>query len=382
MNSPATPLEQTLQSISAYIKALRNWLSTSKENRIVFILSIAFMLLLGFLSWFNLNSQYIQQKNLVDTYSNTLTHMSADQLKVSMGSNNLIGLQATLNKLLEQPKVINAIVHNVDNKVIVQAGESTPLDSNTYRSVTAPISLDSNLLGSLTININDTLTINNSLTFFILFVFISTLFFLIYKITKSDFKDIIENNVSNKPASIEEKDTISATVIKHKVFLLIHCHTIEKLHQQLTSDAKLKELKEFDTILDKILKLYSGDKTGITTNTILVCFDSVTNRDSLLNSLCSAYLLNQYGIKENWLLKISCYIYDTKSNVISTELNDLKLANNSHGRDGIFLKQQTIHQNNLQDIVNCKNTDGTDYLHLSNFNGSYAGLLNNQLKHI
>lgn len=119
------------------------------------LLLVGLMLASGFghLNYQQISREQLQQE-LRNHYGQALADTAAEQSVVAMLSNDLLSLQALLEDIAKNPRVVGATLHDVDNQLLVQGGlrpDQFPDNKHLRSHYSAPISLDNALAGSLTV---------------------------------------------------------------------------------------------------------------------------------------------------------------------------------------------------------------------------------------
>jgi uncharacterized membrane protein affecting hemolysin expression len=71
-------------------------------------------------------------------------------------SHDLVSMQVTLKDIAKNPGVESATIHDLDNRLLVQAGESPGLNQvvATHQNFTAPITLHDSVAGYVTVTLD------------------------------------------------------------------------------------------------------------------------------------------------------------------------------------------------------------------------------------
>ncbi|MGH1485744.1 MAG: hypothetical protein ACRBCI_05935 [Cellvibrionaceae bacterium] len=348
------------------------------------LLLLPFALVLGAV----LNNEKHHWNTLVEDYGTNIAEISSNQLTISLSKNNQIGLQSLLNDLTDQGNIVNAVVYDVDNNIIVQAGEiNTTRAAEGEKTITTPITLDNSVLGSLTITLS-TSSLNNTTNAIILsLIFIlliaAALFFLFQNITQK----VKESNshIGPLPATTAEVSTDKTPTEESSALLILHIHTIEKLYRQLNAEARQKQFNQLQSLIKKVLTLYSGNQIAATSETILIKFNDYDQSTCFFNALCSAYLLNKANQKQQSLLHFSSILYDTNTNIDACEtLFDIKQQLNDR-ENQILVQRKIIENTNIEERVifdnNTEESKGS-FIKIIDLSESYCQLLKNQLAHL
>lgn len=372
--------------LSYRYQLLRNNLKHSRLHRIILTLSSVFFLCICTLVTLYIQNHQAQQQMLIESYSAGLTHITSDQLMVAMAEENKIGMQATLNKLIERDGVINAVIYDVDNRIMVQAGDvnGINIDDSQTRSFTSPITLDDSLLGSLTITmaVPEQRYSGLLLTVLMTLLILLGLFFLGSWIPEKNHTSIKHTTTTpmTKGGSKEGTEAEGKQVEQQQALLKLHLHTVDKLHQQLSADMRLLEFKKLDTFTQKILTLYSGKLIAASPNTLLFSFRGSDKNTALFNALCSAHLMGLAAEKSQSLLRFTRFIYDASQSIPSSEVIELKsLKTQEH--EGTVINKNTL-DDELKSRLSLTLSSHPDYWYVSGLSHNYSLLLDKQLTHL
>lgn len=342
-----------------------------------------------------------QQAQWLNDYGQGMARLVRSQLAVAVNDNNLISLQSQLNQLLQQQRVFSAVVYDVNNRIIVQAGTATPLHSRAtdHHTITTPVTLDSSVLGSLTLTL---VTDNNrpsaivgmlgAISFALLLVSLGIAFY--WRRLQSDTE--ANATAATAPPLTSEKlplATTDAVVIKpeslHSIALALHLGTWGSLTKQLNAEARQHQLLQLQEQIDKVLTLYSGNQCALTPETIVLSFSDGDSDTALTNALCSAYLLSANNDKRAALLRFNCFIYDPDTHGDSlTGMASLQQlvkspASVEDKRATTFVQQALAKKHSLGQRVSYQSdNDNSGYVAVERFSERYEQLLQRQLKHL
>jgi uncharacterized membrane protein affecting hemolysin expression len=349
--------------------------------RLFTIVSVISLISFGIFLWVLLSEQKEQHSLSLDTYSNSLAEISSYQIRVLMTENNRIGLQSVLNDLVNQKSIVNGVIYTVDNEIIVQAGEINSELSKELKNVTVPITLDTSVLGSLTLTI-DAQSSDMSTTVYLLF-------FSILAIVITGFLLLYRKGAEISPAALTVQndigtETTQATYIEEtSALLVISISSLNKINQQLNADARKKQFDQLQSSLNKILTLYSGCQTATTSDSIIVRFKNTDSSQCFSNALYSAHLLQEVNKAKQSLLKLCCIVFDLKDNenTCDTLLQTKQVI--GQNKDQLFITKEIYQESNLiEKIIADDSENYSTLIKIVGLSSKCTQLLANQLKHL
>jgi uncharacterized membrane protein affecting hemolysin expression len=363
----------------------RKWLN-QLNSPIGYFLIFAFLLTALVLIFSNYQ-QNTKQQSLLKLYGTSITQLIAQQLSLSLGSKDLISLRSSLDELIQQEKVINAIVYDVDNQAIVQAGPAIDITSDNIAVFNSPLTLDNILVGTLNITL-DTSRENQSLLIlgliYVLLLILLTLLFRQYifdQPSPSNRKHTLPNTTIDS-ASNEIEPIAPAPSEKFQSILLLQLQGLDELFQRLNASARQQQFDRLQTAINKILTLYSGTSLMSTNDSIILAFEDSTQSQSALNALCFSYLLLKTCEQQQLLLKVTAVL--TKGgkqiNGIQT-LKEIKQVTNEH-KTSILIASEFMGHTEFQKkftSTQCRSQHFFEFIH---FSENYAKLIESQLKQL
>ncbi len=357
-------------------RRVRFFFAQCKPHHYLAIANIFFScLLLGLI----INHSYRQQHILFDDYGDSLSHLMADQLAVVMSNHNLIGLQSLLKEMTQYKDISNATVYDVDNTIIVQAGNLSNQGRDNNKIITSAITLDNALLGSLTVTVNNRVNLPISL---ITLLLISTLLPTILLFFKTPIVALANrDHLHIKP---EVKSPPSKTSAPGQSVLVLHIHTLDKLFQQLNAEARQQQFLQFQDRLKKLLTLYSGDYLSASRDGLIIGFNNTEALSRLFNALCCAQLLQETNERQSSLLQFSAIVYEANRCLDLSEglLPFRQLLNSTANQSGLFINNISLECAGLRERLQLQPLQGSNFTKVTGFSGNHRALLENQLTHL
>ncbi len=318
-----------------------------------------------------------QQQRFINYHGEIVNKLMTKQLATAMANSDLIGMQSLLQSLSQQKNVVNTVIYDINNTVIVQSGEINPRPLASHYSFTTPIVLEDSHLGSLT----STLDVNfqsKSWLFLIIIIGAALPPLLFMRLISREQKA----NIASTTNSIQE-DNIKTEIITPPLltdgFLLIHIHTLDKVYKHLNAQARNKEFKALDSLLNHILTLYSGEKIALSQNMIILKFSRDDKNKLLFDAICSAYLLLELAKEKRLFIKLSAVLYNHRQDIsLST---DIPLLSQLHQPDSIFINN-LLDDNTLENRVTFEKSGEHSFQKVVGFSENHQKLLSNQLSQL
>lgn len=95
-----------------------------------------------------------KQAELLREYGSALAHISAQDVIDSSISSDLVSMHAVMQRVVAQPRVLRAAVHDLEQQLLVQAGQSSLRDYDTTQVFSAAIPLHDSIAGHVTITMD------------------------------------------------------------------------------------------------------------------------------------------------------------------------------------------------------------------------------------
>lgn len=296
--------------------------------------------------WLMIAAKQQQQQDQLEHYGKNLSQLSSYQIGLFINDKNLIGLQAILSNLTEQERIMSAVIYNVDNTIIVQAGDIKNERGVDNQTLTTPITLDNSVLGSLTLALNTEVKIHASLIFLLVIIALAMFacgFFFINKRTLSMPAAATQAPLSGKQED-KEGEKVLVPVPSRYSLLILHLNTLDKLYQQLSADARQQKLNQFEAVVSKVLTLYSVQYIGMTNGSIILSFENTDQTSRVFSALCSAYLLQRNSQNHQNLLQFSSVVFDSECDIDPLALLPT-LRENLRGAENHLLVQRELIEN-------------------------------------
>lgn len=298
-----------------------------------------------------------------DQYGVSLVNIAARQSVDAILDRDLISLQVILSDITQNPDVVVTTIHDVENKLLAQAGDisTRPLSNATsapnQRSFTAAITVQDSVAGYVTVTIDQSTTAIVKRQLHWLFTLSGVLLlaltitayyfgrnqFAVHSAATNTATDSIEDNNENHEVSVSDSDHFANTDLTdteaelaavdtaaetepptdspaanstalnttHQVILTLKFHNFELLRQQLSS-ARFRVLEsKFNASIRNALPLYSGELLHFDFNGASILFESLESKSHCaLHAGCYALLLSSLSPQQELHIEFSGVIHE------------------------------------------------------------------------
>ncbi|WP_049722709.1 hypothetical protein [Gilvimarinus polysaccharolyticus] len=254
------------------------------------------MLLLGVLgAALVLHFAGLQQAAYTEQYGQALADRGAAQAVEPALAQDMISLQVIVQSLAEQPAVLRANIHDVENRLLVESGTSTAPRGYQQPHFNAPITLDTHFVGHLTITLQEPPVISQYRLFLwlwaaavltaIIALWLLYALWLRHTGQQPRFTAALSAEQEVAPAQTTNPDTPQHAVVIELVFL-----NLQTLQQQLSHTGFQERLQCFDHNLSGILALYTGRKQPLRGHRMQLQVTGDTLADASFYALCICQL--------------------------------------------------------------------------------------------
>lgn len=245
-------------------------------------------------------------ENVTNNYGSMLAKATAARSADAAFHQDLIGMRAVLQDATQYSNVRIATVHDVENKLLVQAGDFPYFKHKYDQSFTSPITQYDNIAGYVTVIIAvPPIFPVNILT--LLYVFIAiTLTSAIISISRSGSiachwsKEQVKESLHAKfssyipPESSPTITTNASPTTTFSAFTLVHITNIKTIKQQLNGENFRNTLKIMDDIVEDVMSLYGGIEFQWNTDHYKLTLSSRESQsEAIFHAICCAYLISE-----------------------------------------------------------------------------------------
>lgn len=361
----------------------------------VFFLSVG--ALLGLLLTAFVLGERGQQKNreLLQEFGSALAQLAAKDVVDASISHDLVSMHAVMQEVQTQPRVLMAAVHDLDQTLLVQAGQ--PQVAVITQAFSAPIPLHDSIAGHVTITLNSEFPGESAVRWALAGTALLLLLMVALALydTRGEAWELrqvsLPRRAENRPdrddddlkdatddwQSVPEDADMSVTnewedepvetVLRHSD-LVLAIPNRQRLEQQLNGEMFAELVQRFDSALDDVLALYGGVRVGAPTKAGIYCIrftSSESASEAAFRAVCSAHLI--YELNRHQRIR-----FQVVAEVCHPEF-DVKLAVSD---SGIFI-QTALLDPLLQARVDTLPVDD-DRVSLAGFKPPFSSLLERQ----
>lgn len=266
----------------------------------LFIISITTLTCL-LLSASLLQHQHKQRLDLrTGHYGNALSSLAAKQATDATLNHDLVSLQVTVTDVARNPHVLSATIHDVENRLLVQAGESPNTGNYTLRehqSFTAPITLHDSVAGYVTVSIDsEALYQQQNDTWLLALLGLAGALLVLSILNLRQRPDSVDSPVSVPTASDTEAEATAPTTPGNDEIIIglsIQCINWPTLKQQLSGALKQQLIEDLERQLSGINTLYSGKVNAAQDDFVELHFSGDDVGNTTFRAICAAQLLLQ-----------------------------------------------------------------------------------------
>lgn len=336
--------------------------------------------------------------NRTAQYGRALADLAARQAMDATLNHDLVSLQVILSDIAENPDVANATIHDVENNLLVQAGQAPDRarPEANQRYFTAPITLHNSIAGYVTVSLDLASVIEVEYEIYWLFGFMAV---LLIALTLST---LYFGRSWNLPLAIPrpaipivdsppgpEPDHATGPKAFPRVELVVQFRNLKELSGQLDSRAFRNVSRRIEEQFKGILALYSGQLIQLNGEEARIAFaNPEVEPDAAFQAVCSAKLLATLNARTTQFpLRIGAMIVQRDSD--STILKNLQyqLAESDEyqqlltaSADGSLLMEKRLIGDGVSSKV-CQQPldDFDDVVVITALNEQYEELLERQL---
>lgn len=292
---------------------------------ILFCLSLVTSIGLAGALVYSLQEQQRQQWS--GEYGQALANLAARRALDSTLNHDLVSLQVILSDIAENRSVLNATIHDVENNLLVQAGQrQNTSTASRFKNFSAPITLHNSIAGYVTITLDTRLGAPfNSRLFWLFGLLVAVLVALtlcysffsrgkIWELATSERSiPIVETSKHNPNITALASPTDDDGVLSERGFgvqLIIHLMNYSELSRQVSSQSFRALNQGLEQHLTGVMSLYNGEVVHAGQDFLYLQFYSNQSQDdAAFNGLCAALLLQQLNQgRQNIQLQINTLV--------------------------------------------------------------------------
>ena len=250
-----------------------------------------------------LQHQHQQRLDLrTDHYGNALASLAAKQATDATLNHDLVSLQVTVSDVAKNPHVLSTTIHDVESKLLVQAGDSPNTGDyalRDQRSFTAPITLHDSVAGYVTVTIdNQALHQQQDDTWLLGLLGLAAALLLLSLLNarqspSADTSATTPIEGQEAPAVQIDETTECPADTSIVIALGLHCLNWDSLKQQLSGPLRQQLFDQMESHLSGINALYSGKLFCAQDDYIELHFCGDDLGNTTFRAICAAQLLFQ-----------------------------------------------------------------------------------------
>ncbi len=263
----------------------------------LFIISITTLICL-LLSTSLLQQQHHQRLDLrTDHYGDALASLAAKQATDATLNHDLVSLQVTVSDVARNPHVLSSTIHDVENNLLVQAGDSPntgDYQQTEHHSYTAAITLHDSVAGYVTVTIDSQALYQQQDDTWLLALLGMAAGLLVLSVLnarqQTDTSPSNDQSPQPEPTAKEDSDTIHSQQSPIIIHLSYRCLNWPTLAGQLSRTLKQQLFEELEGRLSGINALYSGKIVMAQEDTIELQFTGDDIGNTTFRAICASQL--------------------------------------------------------------------------------------------
>lgn len=318
-------------------------------------------------------------------YGQTLATTTSKRVIDASFNQDLVRLQLVLQELVSHPHIVQATIHDVENNLLVQAGEVRPA-AESHTPYTASISLHDSISGYVTVTLQNfdrplvsILTVLQVLSGLL----VAALAYSLYQaksiewIAPEKTSDTTSKVIENKPVDDGTDEEVEVPVEEelNQVYAVIHIKNMDVLKQQLATDMFRTTFNKLENIIRDVMALYNGNDFSSENNFYTLKFNaSDAMNEAIFRASCSAFLIVELASIINKVpLDLAAFVSANREDLVPAKLPVAGLIMESHA------SQDELIQRRLN-FMEVGTDDGRRIV--ANFEQPFCTLLENQRKHL
>lgn len=337
-------------------------------------------------------------------YGNALATLAAKQATEATMNHDLVSLQVIVSDIARNPDILSVTVHDVENRLLVQAGGSPNAGNYAHREhqlFPAPITLQDSIAGYVTVNI-DTQALYEQFddTWLMALLGLAGAMLVLSIIN-------LRQQLNSAPAAAEDPAITSEPPPPVRppseddvcVTLHLRCRNWPALRQQLSAALRQQLFDDLQRHLSGINALYAGRITLADSDLLELEFHGDEIGNTTFRAICAAqllFLLLERGSNGS-RLRYAGAIYPTRKGTgLNLYLQQARhrhhlaqLLTQLHGDDSLLLDSQHCATSQLlqrlqtrEEPVSSHEPVDSHWLEIESLRPSYLGLLDKQARQL
>ncbi len=199
------------------------------------------------------------EQKLVEEYGQAMASMAASRAIDATLNHDLVSLQVILQDIADNPRALLASINDVENNLLVQAGDSKALaKAHAPKAFVADIPVHDSVAGFVTVNLETAM--DDFGVIFYGFVGVSTVLMLIALLSLRDMTGpfLLADERIDRPLAAPVQTDTTAKPSVFSSYLELRLSNLALLKQQLSGDRVVHVLTRLEKSIAQTLKLYPG----------------------------------------------------------------------------------------------------------------------------
>ena len=238
-------------------------------------------------------------------YGQALATLAAKQSIDAAFNHDLVRLQLILQDVVANPHIMVATMHDVEQNLLVQAGNSYEQNTDKLLSLTAAVALNESIAGTVSVSLDPTLPGLSSLSkllyaslLILLLVTVlyayqaRTLDFRLVRAGKSEVNNVVDDDLDSQTMNTGEQELAEIEKNTPCAYTVIHLKNRPVLEQQLNAQVLRKTCQRLEKIISDVLALYGGLYHKNFGHYYILYFSSGNmSSEALFRATCSAHII-------------------------------------------------------------------------------------------
>jgi hypothetical protein len=203
-----------------------------------------------------------QEQLLLADYGQAMASMAASRAVDATLNHDLVSLQVILQDAVNNPRALLASIHDVENNLLVQAGDTKSL-AQAHRSFSAPIPLQDAVAGYVTVHLQGRMP--ESAALFYSFVGLATLLFMAVLLSMSQWRGPVFVRVEKAlPEEVPEAAASEAPALvapqRQQAYLCWRFENLALLRQQISAERLQHILAQVERSLAQVASVCGASR--------------------------------------------------------------------------------------------------------------------------
>lgn len=273
----------------------------------------------------------------ISSYGHALASLAAKQAVDAAFNHDLVRLQVILQDVVQNPHAVLATIHDVENKLLVQAGDAHRgrLPAQVF---SAPITLHDSMAGYVSVTVNEQPWSLGSAAALVAAIACLMAALAIWSLVREDavqwrsHRDRSTPDASparsgsNAVGDDEDRSDANITYLPEHdpacVYAVIHIKNLNVLYQQLNGASFRDTIERLEHIISDVMALYGGHGFELVDNYYVLSFATHSDRgEALFNASCGAYLILELaGILDKIPLDLAALVSANHDDIVPEKL--------------------------------------------------------------